>query len=120
MNNCGKTVTETQDRETVAKTGKTNKRINQMSIRQKLIGLLWTLGFSGRPDRTIHRPILNDKELKEDRKKEQAEEMIRLMERRGLKPFEVGSHVVWALNLKNAQRKARKEVDRLLSANKGQ
>lgn len=94
-----------------------------MSIRNKLIGLLWTLGLTNRkPDRTIHQRLATAKEIFDDAlaaEKEALKNTERINRANGMSKFEIDGLTVWAINFKSAQRKATNEAFRLLAAAHG-
>ena len=93
-----------------------------MSIREKLMGILWTLGITSfRPDPTIHRSVPTALELQaisHEEKKELDAMFRRRQDRLGLVEFEIDGVKIWARDFKNAQRKAKNEMTRLLARSK--
>jgi len=81
------------------------------TLRNRLVGLLYTLGFTLRPDRGIYTDPPSDEEKELMRRSCKAldeSKRIDVKMNAGLRQFVIDGHVIWAINQKNAERKAAK------------
>lgn len=66
-----------------------------MSLRQSLIGLLWTLGLANRPNRSVATATFTDEELTEIHTREELDR-TRLLCRKGMAEWTIDGYTVWA------------------------